>query len=200
MPPCSKWSVSTHRWSKVLPSQINTLPSMLAVASRSKAPALGLLNPTDSTESKWPLRVATTLPVSIWITFAVASSDPVTTMGASGCAQMEMTALPWTCRTCCCGVPARGFQTITPRSSEPVQMSLPPRPQQPQVTLCAWPAKICMSLPVGAHHIQAMASVEPARIAWPLGCQRIHSTSFEGPSRLWTSAPPGAAQIFTVPS
>mmetsp|Transcript_100614 Transcript_100614/g.300190 ORF Transcript_100614/g.300190 Transcript_100614/m.300190 type:complete len:201 (-) Transcript_100614:548-1150(-) len=200
MPPRSKWSANVQRRSKVFPSQTKTLPSMLAVASSSRPPGLGALNPTDSTESRCPVRQASSLPVSICRTLTVASSEPVTTMGASGCEQMEMTALPWTCRMCCCGAPARGFQTITPRSSEPVQITLPPKPQHPQVTLCAWPAKICISFPVGAHHIQAMASVEPARIAWPLGCHRIHSTSLEGPSRLWTRAPFAAAQTRTLPS
>ena len=45
--------------------------------------------------------------------------------------------------------------------------TLPWSPQQPQDTPAAWPAKICITLPVGAHHIQAMVSLEPARMAWP---------------------------------
>mmetsp|Transcript_28692 Transcript_28692/g.85330 ORF Transcript_28692/g.85330 Transcript_28692/m.85330 type:complete len:200 (+) Transcript_28692:571-1170(+) len=113
-----------------------------------------------------------------------------------------METMPPSCRPrmCCCGVPALGFQTMTLLSSEAVTTSLPPRPQQPQVTPCACPAKICISLPVGAHHIQAMVSAEPARSAWPLGCHEIHSTSFEGPSRPCSRVPFSGVQTRTVPS
>mmetsp|Transcript_871 Transcript_871/g.1963 ORF Transcript_871/g.1963 Transcript_871/m.1963 type:complete len:288 (-) Transcript_871:35-898(-) len=97
-------------------------------------------------------------------------------------------------------LPSRGFQTMTLRSSEAVTTSLPPRPQAPHVTVLPWPAKICINLPVGAHHIHAMVSPEPARMAWPLGCQRIHSTSLEGPSRSATRSPVSGFQILTVPS
>jgi len=137
IPPCSKCSLRVHLRSNVLPSHTWILPSMLPVASSNNPPAMGPLNPTHSTESMCPGRVAITLPVSIWMTLATESSEPVTMIGASGWEQMEMMPPSWTCRRCCWGAPARGFQTTTPRSSEPVQMTLPPNPQQPHVTLWA---------------------------------------------------------------
>mmetsp|Transcript_41715 Transcript_41715/g.108031 ORF Transcript_41715/g.108031 Transcript_41715/m.108031 type:complete len:261 (+) Transcript_41715:568-1350(+) len=173
---------------------------MLPVAKSNTPLAAGLLNPSASTDSSWPERLCRTLPVSICTTFVPASSEPVTTMGDSGCAQIETMPPSCTPRMCCCGVPVRGFHTMTLLSSDAVTTSLPPRPQQPQETLCAWPAKICINLPVGAHHIQAIVSAEPARMAWPFGCQLIHSTSLEGPSKACCNAPEAGSQMRTVPS
>mmetsp|Transcript_13185 Transcript_13185/g.35022 ORF Transcript_13185/g.35022 Transcript_13185/m.35022 type:complete len:247 (-) Transcript_13185:292-1032(-) len=164
------------------------------------APCEGLLKPTASTDSVCPTRFARVLPVSMCVALHEPSSLPVTTTGPSGCAQMLTMAPSCTCLAWCWGDPVRGFHTMMARSSEAVQTSLPPMGQQPQVTPCACPAKICISFPVGAHHIHAMVSVEPARIACPFGCQDIHSTSLDGPSSACTRAPSCGVHMRTVPS
>jgi len=113
-PPSREWSCKVHCKPKVLPSHTSTLPSMLAVAKRRMPFGAGLLNAMHSTDSVWPLRLVTTLPCSMCITLIVPSSEPDTTIGASGCEQMEITVPSCTCLTWCFGAPARGSHNDAP--------------------------------------------------------------------------------------
>mmetsp|Transcript_29931 Transcript_29931/g.86784 ORF Transcript_29931/g.86784 Transcript_29931/m.86784 type:complete len:289 (+) Transcript_29931:311-1177(+) len=213
------WAM-VHRHSYRLKSQTCILPSSPPVA-RSVGCASQHPKARPSTLPLWPPSVARTLPLSRCTTLHVMSADPVAISGKLWCVAMATTASVWKAsvlvplpsdrssarRRKWRASPPFGLHTAAEPSSEPVQMSLPAMPNAPHETAPpCWPAKICITLPVGAHQSHAVQSRLPARSAWPFGCQATHSTSSEGPSRECSRDQAGSspslcmAHTLTIPS